>query len=78
MCLLTVIAMFTPNWSNLQLIGSAITFIQVSIYYIEYGGSRLFFFGWPGVLEVIQVVFEPGDLEEWEEFLASWGMFGMA
>ena len=34
MCLLTVIAMFTPNWSNLQLIGSAITFVQVSIYKI--------------------------------------------
>ena len=32
MCLLTVIAMFTPEWSNLQLIGSAITFVQVSIY----------------------------------------------
>ena len=32
MSLLTVIAMFTPNWSNLQLIGSAITFIQVGIY----------------------------------------------
>ena len=32
MSLLTVIAMFTPNWSNLQLIGSAVTFIQVGIY----------------------------------------------
>ena len=32
MSLLTVIAMFTPNWSNLQLIGSAVTFIQVGIF----------------------------------------------
>ena len=32
MCLLTVIAMFTPKWSNLQIIGSAVTFIQVDIY----------------------------------------------
>ena len=31
MALLTVLAMFIPHWSNLQLIGSAITFVQVSI-----------------------------------------------
>merc|ERR1719507_1340848 len=34
MSLLTVIAMFTPNWSNLQLIGSAITFIQVFLWFL--------------------------------------------
>jgi len=34
MCLLTVIAMFTPEWSNLQLIGSAITFIQVFLWFL--------------------------------------------
>ena len=32
MSLITVMAIFIPNWSNLQLIGSAVTFIQVGIY----------------------------------------------
>ena len=31
MALLTVLAMFIPQWSNLQLIGSAITFVQVAV-----------------------------------------------
>ena len=31
MALLTVLAMFIPHWSNLQLIGSAITFVQVAV-----------------------------------------------
>ena len=60
MCLLTVIAMFIPKWSNLQLIGSAITFIQVSMYRLCWVQVGLF--GWPGVLEVFWVVSEPGDL----------------
>jgi len=34
MSLLTVIAMFTPNWSNLQLIGSALTFVQVFLWFL--------------------------------------------
>merc|ERR1712181_95644 len=34
MCLLTVIAMVPPNWSNLQLIGSAITFVQVFLWFL--------------------------------------------
>merc|ERR1712212_59079 len=34
MSLLTVIAMFIPNWSNLQLIGSAITFFQVFLWFL--------------------------------------------
>ena len=41
MCLLTVIAMFIPNWSNLQLIGSAITFVQVSFYRIWEGSGDI-------------------------------------
>ena len=75
MCLLTVIAMFIPNWSNLQLIGSAITFIQVSI--CRLWGVQVGLFGLLGKLEVFGVVSEPGDLEEWGEFWASWGMFRM-
>ena len=64
--------MFIPNWSNLQLIGSAITFIQVNIYRlceVQVGLS-----GWLGVFEVFWVVSEPGDLEEWGQLWASWRM----
>ena len=35
MTLLTVLAMFIPHWSNLQLIGSAITFVQVAVIQIR-------------------------------------------
>ena len=35
MALLTVLAMFIPHWSNLQLIGSAITFVQVAVIQIR-------------------------------------------
>jgi len=34
MALLTVLAMFIPHWSNLQLIGSAITFVQVFLWFL--------------------------------------------
>ena len=43
MSLITVMAIFIPNWSNLQLIGSAVTFIQVGIFRF-WGGPC--WFGW--------------------------------